>query len=105
MCQLHGWLWFNSKNTLDKNYLWFAEQWGTKVEAETKVVKVEYKEDCTMFTRIFDIMVRKRINVFSKPRNRFCWSLGNAQTAVQTEKEFELSQIFLETRCQSSNQF
>lgn len=33
---------YNSKNTLDKNYLWFAEEWGAKVEAETKVVKVEY---------------------------------------------------------------
>ncbi len=29
---------FNSKNTLDKNYLYFAEQLGTKIHAETKVV-------------------------------------------------------------------
>lgn len=35
---------YNSKNTLDKNYLFFAEKWGTKVEAETKVVKVEFKD-------------------------------------------------------------
>lgn len=32
----------NAKNTLDKNYLWFAEKWGTKVEPETKVTKVEF---------------------------------------------------------------
>ena len=36
---------FNAKNTLDKNYLYFAEKWGTKVEAETKVIKVEFKDN------------------------------------------------------------
>ena len=36
---------FNAKNTLDKNYLYFAEKWGTKVQAETKVVKVEFKDE------------------------------------------------------------
>lgn len=36
---------YNSKNTLDKNYLWFAEKWGAEVEPETKVVKVEYKDN------------------------------------------------------------
>lgn len=34
----------NAKNTLDKNYLWFAEKWGTKVEAETKVTKVDFSD-------------------------------------------------------------
>lgn len=33
----------NAKNTLDKNYLWFAENmFGAKVEAETLVTKIEY---------------------------------------------------------------
>jgi len=31
---------FNAKNTLDKNYLYFAELWGTQVFAELKVNKV-----------------------------------------------------------------
>lgn len=31
---------FNSKNTLDKNYLYFAEQLGTTIHAETKVVSL-----------------------------------------------------------------
>lgn len=35
---------YNAKNTLDKNYLYFAQQFGAKVEAETLVTKVEYKE-------------------------------------------------------------
>ena len=33
---------FNAKNTLDKNYLYFAEKWGTEVQAETLATKVEY---------------------------------------------------------------
>jgi cholesterol oxidase len=33
----------NAKNTLDKNYLWFAEnRFGARVEAETLVTKIEY---------------------------------------------------------------
>ena len=33
----------NAKNTLDKNYLWFAENmFGAKVQAETLVTKIEY---------------------------------------------------------------
>jgi cholesterol oxidase len=35
---------YNAKNTLDKNYLWFAEQWGAKIEAEREVTRVEYKD-------------------------------------------------------------
>ncbi|WP_284449881.1 GMC family oxidoreductase [Spongiibacter tropicus] len=31
---------YNAKNTLDKNYLYFAEQQGAKVQAETRVVDV-----------------------------------------------------------------
>jgi cholesterol oxidase len=34
----------DSKNTLDKNYLWFAQQFGTKIFAETLVTKIEHKE-------------------------------------------------------------
>jgi len=30
---------FNAKNTLDKNYLYFAEQRGAKIFAETRVVE------------------------------------------------------------------
>jgi cholesterol oxidase len=31
----------NAKNTLDKNYLWFAQKFGTKIIAETLVTKIE----------------------------------------------------------------
>lgn len=32
---------FNAKNTLDKNYLWFAERFGARIEAETEVTRIE----------------------------------------------------------------
>jgi cholesterol oxidase len=35
----------DAKNTLDKNYLWFAEKFGTKVFAETLVTKIEFKDE------------------------------------------------------------
>lgn len=35
----------NAKNTLDKNYLWFAENmFGARIQAETAVTKVEYRD-------------------------------------------------------------
>jgi cholesterol oxidase len=33
----------NAKNTLDKNYLYFAEKFGAKILPETKVFKIEHK--------------------------------------------------------------
>jgi cholesterol oxidase len=32
----------NAKNTLDKNYLWFAEKYGAEIISETNVWKIEY---------------------------------------------------------------
>ena len=34
-----------AKNTLDKNYLWFARQFGTRVLPETLVTKIEYRDE------------------------------------------------------------
>lgn len=34
----------NAKNTLDKNYLYFAEKFGTEVMAETLATQIEYKD-------------------------------------------------------------
>jgi len=35
----------NAKNTLDKNYLWFAEKLGLEIVAETKAVKVTFRDN------------------------------------------------------------
>jgi cholesterol oxidase len=34
----------NAKNTLDRNYLWFAEKLGVEILPETRVDKISYKE-------------------------------------------------------------
>jgi cholesterol oxidase len=36
---------FNAKNTLDKNYLWFAERLGAEVRSEAEVVDLEQGDD------------------------------------------------------------
>jgi len=35
---------YNAKNTLDKNYLWFAEKFGAQVLPETLATRIEYKD-------------------------------------------------------------
>ena len=35
---------YNAKNTLDKNYLWFAERFGARIEAETLVERIEHSD-------------------------------------------------------------
>lgn len=45
---------FNAKNTLDKNYLYFAEYYGAKFLVEQKVYKIEFdekKQSYTLFTK------------------------------------------------------
>lgn len=50
----------NAKNTLDKNYLWFAEKWGAKVEADTHVTKIELIDD------VYHIHTRKSSSFWNK---------------------------------------
>lgn len=40
----------NAKNTLDKNYLYFAEQSGARIMAETLVTKVEWDPEAELYT-------------------------------------------------------
>jgi cholesterol oxidase len=41
---------YNAKNTLDKNYLYFAQKFGAKIKAETKVEKIEYIDGVYIIT-------------------------------------------------------
>lgn len=50
---------YNSKNTLDKNYLYFAEKWGTKIIPEVTAQKIiptanGYQVDTLSTTRLFN---------------------------------------------------
>ena len=42
---------FGAKNTLDKNYLWFAEKYGATILPETEVEKIEFKNGAAGFIR------------------------------------------------------
>lgn len=55
----------NAKNTLDMNYLWFAEKLGTEILAETKAEKVSYSND------IYEIETRRITSFFSSGRRTF----------------------------------
>lgn len=52
---------YHAKNTLDRNYLWFAEKWGAVVKPDTHVTKVEYIEG------IYHIHTRKSSSFWNRP--------------------------------------
>lgn len=82
---------YNSKNTLDKNYLWFAEKWGAKVEPETKVTKVEYIDG------LYHIHTESSTSWFSKKRGVFkskgvvfsAGVLGSLKLLFRQKEEFK----------------
>ena len=51
----------NSKNTLDKNYLYLAQQLGVEIIAENEVVDIKQKED-----KSYEISFKKSLKYFSK---------------------------------------
>lgn len=59
----------NAKNTLDKNYLWFAEKNGAEILSETNVWKIEY------INNKYLIHTKKTAGVFPK-KNRIFKSKG-----------------------------
>jgi len=50
----------NAKNTLDRNYLWFAEKMGLEIIPETKAVKITFKDD------IYTVETKRITSLFSK---------------------------------------
>lgn len=53
---------FNAKNTLDKNYLWFAEKFGAEIFAETTACKIEYDgSNYSIFTKPLTSSGKKQI--------------------------------------------
>jgi cholesterol oxidase len=55
----------NAKNTLDKNYLWFAEKLGLEIIPETKAEKIIFKED------LYHIETRQITSLFRTRRKTF----------------------------------
>ncbi len=56
---------FGAKNTLDKNYLWFAEKYGATILPETTVEKIEFENG------IYTISTTKSTAFFSEKNNVF----------------------------------
>jgi cholesterol oxidase len=50
----------NAKNTLDRNYLWFAEKMGLEILPETKVEKIEH------INGLYSVTARKITSIFRK---------------------------------------
>ena len=56
---------YHAKNTLDKNYLWFAQQFGAKVIAETLAEKIEFDNGIyTVHTKSSTAFLGRGRNVF-----------------------------------------
>jgi cholesterol oxidase len=55
----------NAKNTLDRNYLWFAEKLGLEILPETKAEKITFNDG------IYTILTKKITSFFSKEKIEF----------------------------------
>ena len=71
----------NAKNTLDKNYLWFAEKKGAEILPETRAWKIEFKDDL--------------YHVHTKPTSHLApLSLRGAEAASGTKRARRSNRIF-----------
>lgn len=55
----------NAKNTLDRNYLWFAEKLGVRILSETKAEKITYHE------KLYRVETSKVTSFFTKKKKVF----------------------------------
>ncbi len=55
----------NAKNTLDRNYLWFAEKLGAEIIPETKAEKISFSND------IYEVETQKITSFFSSGKKTF----------------------------------
>jgi cholesterol oxidase len=55
----------NAKNTLDRNYLWFAEKMGLEILPETKAEKISYQEN------LYHVETKRITSFFGKKKSLF----------------------------------
>lgn len=55
----------NAKNTLDRNYLWFAEKLGTEIIPETKAERITFSDG------VYEVTAKKITGFFHKKRTRY----------------------------------
>ena len=56
---------FNAKNTLDKNYLFFAEKFGAEILPETEVQRIEYRDNLYHIRAVSSTSFIKRKMLFT----------------------------------------
>jgi len=75
----------NAKNTLDKNYLYFAEKRGARVFAETKVVDVRPLNQQVDGSDGYEVQTESSVGVFDKRRQTFrCRGIVFAASSLGT---------------------
>jgi len=60
---------YNAKNTLVKNYLYFAEEWGAEVRPESQVERIQYLGEDQADEARYEISYRSSTAWMFKPRN------------------------------------
>ena len=91
---------YNAKNTLDKNYLWFAEKNGAEIIPETRVTKIVELANGT-----YEIHTEQSTKIFFKKKKVFTSNglvlaagvLGTLNLLFKNRDEFETLQRVSET--------
>lgn len=61
---------YNAKNTLDKNYLYFAEKWGAAVQAECEVIDLRPLPPGQADGARYEVIYRRSTALLLKPQRR-----------------------------------
>ena len=80
-----------SKNTLDKNYLYFAEKWGTRIFPELKVSKIIPVQSgyCVTAGSVRDLFLKKEVRFMAKKVIVSSGVLGSIELLFQNRDVFK----------------
>ena len=80
----------NAKNTLDRNYLWFAEKLGVKILPETKATRIEFKDDLYHIEtkRITSVLRLKKKTFTAKGLVVAAGALGTLELLLKQKHKF-----------------
>ncbi len=79
----------NAKNTLDRNYLWFAEKMGLELIPETKAVKIAFKDGLyTVETRRITSLFRKKTSYTSRGIVVAAGTLGTLELLLKQKHKY-----------------
>jgi cholesterol oxidase len=59
---------YNAKNTLDKNYLWFAQKSGAVIQAEMEVIKIQFDSNASEYVLECKSSIHKSSAIFYKTK-------------------------------------